>query len=150
MSAFHKFGIWVGRHVRRKTKSQSAPPSQLDLSTIPENRPLSPDERRLIEWLIEHGSPEPCNFASQVAEARVIGRCRCGCPTIDLGIGAIKERTVGASQILADFIGETPEGFRVGVLLHAREGKLSELEVYNLSDCAGAFSLPVIESLKPF
>jgi hypothetical protein len=65
-----------------------------------------------------------------------------------LGIAGAKERTVGASTILADFLGETPGGFHVGVLLHARNGKLSELEVYSL-DRDGIFSLPTIESLKP-
>jgi hypothetical protein len=36
------------------------------------------------------------------------------------------------------------------VLLHARQGKLAEMEVYNLSEHDGKFSLPSIETLKPF
>jgi hypothetical protein len=116
---------------------------------IVEHKELSPDERTLLVWLIEHGTSDALEYAAQIEQARVVGRCRCGCPTIDLGIAGAKERTVGGSKILADFVGETLEGFRVGVLLHAREGKLSELEVYSL-DREGIFSLPTIESLKPF
>jgi len=44
-------------------------------------------------------------------------------------------------------LGTTPENFQVGVILHAREGKLSELEIYPLLETTG--SLPKIESLKP-
>ena len=100
-------------------------------------------------WLIEHGTPEAREFAPQIERARVVGRCRCGCPTIDLGIDGAKTRTVGASQILSDFRGWTPEGYSVGVILHAREGKLSELEVFLVADLKGEFSLPSIESLTP-
>ena len=149
MGALPKFGIWVGRLLRRKSQRQTAAAAQFDPSPIPEDRPLSPDERKLLEWLIAHGTPEAENFAPQLAEVRVVGRCHCGCPTIDLDIAGTKEHSVGASQILAGYVGETREGFQVVVLLHAREGKLSELEVYSLSEHEGTFSLPVIESLKP-
>ena len=54
------------------------------------------------------------------------------------------------SVLVADFVGETPAGRQVGVILHAREGRLSELEVYDFSEHDGAFPLPSIESLKPF
>jgi hypothetical protein len=114
-----------------------------------EDRPLSDEERVLLAWLIEHGTPEASEFATQLSSARVVGRCRCGCPTIDLGINGAKERTVGGSQVLADFMGETPDGLLVGVALHAREGKLSELEVWNPSGHDGVLSLPDISTLKP-
>lgn len=77
----------------------------------------------------------------------MVSRCGRGCPLIDLGSGGAFICTAGPSQILADFIGETPGGW--GVLLHAREGKLSELEIYNLSGHEGACSLPLISTLKP-
>jgi hypothetical protein len=115
-----------------------------------ENRPLTVEEKTLLEWLMEQGSPEAREFTPQLEHARVVGRCGCGCPTIDLGIGASDTRTVGASQILAEFVGTSPEGWQVGVLLHARDGKLSELEIYNLSEHEGAYSLPSISTLTPF
>jgi hypothetical protein len=147
MSAFYKLGLWVGQKLRKKLTSRNAPP--VPSGTIVENRPLSEDERTLLVWLIEHGIPEAHEFTGQMEEARVVGRCACGCPSIDLGIRGAKRRTVGPSQILADFMGKTPEGLEVVVLLHARGGKLSELEIYNFPEHEGAFSLPTLGSLKP-
>jgi len=51
---------------------------------------------------------------------------------------------------LADFLGRTPEGLEVGVVLHAREGEISELEVYGTTAVKESFRLPLIESLKQF
>jgi len=116
--------------------------------TRPEHRPLTDAERTLLEWLIAHGGPEAQQYAPQVSQVRVVARCTCGCPTIDLGIGERQHRTVGASLVLADFEGVTPEGIEVGVILHAREGQLSELEVYAMPEVDCSFSLPKIESLQ--
>src|SRR6476646_3691881 len=148
MRVFRNLALWARRHLRLKTERDSVVPTAFDPSPIVEDKQLSPDERALLVWLIEHGTSDATEYAAQVEQARVVGRCRCGCPPIDLGIAGAKERTVGGSTILADFLGETPEGFHVGVLLHSRNGKLSELEVYSL-DRDGIFSLPTIESLKP-
>jgi hypothetical protein len=114
----------------------------------PEHRPLNDAERSLLEWLLAHGSPDARQYAPQLLQARVVGRCTCGCPTIDLAMGDRQQRTVGPSHVLADFEGITPEGIKVGVILHAREGQLSELEIYALPEADGPFSLPMIESLK--
>jgi hypothetical protein len=149
MSIFRNLGLWVGQHLRRRPQPQTEVPS-FKHAPIAEDRPLTPEERTLLEWLIEHGKPEARDFTTQLQGIRVVGRCRCGCPTIDLGVEGAKEATTGASQILADFVGQTPEGWQVGVLLHVRSCKLSELEVYNLSEHEGAYSLPTIASLKPF
>ena len=123
--------------------------SEALIGTRPEDRPLTDAERTLLEWLIAHGGPEARQYAPQVSQVRVVARCTCGCPTIDLAIGERRHRTVGASLVLADFEGVTPEGIEVGVILHAREGQLSELEVYALPEVDGSFGFPRIESLKP-
>jgi len=65
-----------------------------------------------------------------------------------LALAGNTERTTGPSEILADFDGTTDDGVPVGVILHAREGQISELEVYAISDFEGTFSLPKIQSLK--
>jgi hypothetical protein len=115
-----------------------------------ERRPLSREERILLEWLIANGSPDAQRYASQVADASVVGTCTCGCPTIDLAVGDRKQRKTAPSLILADFVGKTPEGIEVGVILHAREGEISELEIYAIPQVDGPFNLPSIESLKQF
>jgi hypothetical protein len=114
----------------------------------PERRPLSKEERALLEWLINNGIPDAQKYASQLKDVIVFGGCTCGCPTIDLAVGQSENRKTGASHLLADFQGRTPEGIEVVVILHAREGKLSELEVYAIPNMKEPFNLPTIESLR--
>jgi hypothetical protein len=116
----------------------------------PERRPLTEEERKLLEWLLANGSPEAKPYISQIANVNVVGKCTCGCPTIDLALGNREQRKTAPSIILADFIGKTPEGIEVGVIVHAREGEISELELYAIPDWKGPFNLPSIESLKQF
>ena len=113
-----------------------------------EHRPLSKEERTLLEWLVANGGPDAQQYASQIADFSVVGRCTCGCPSIDLSVGRREQRKTGPSHILADFEGETPEGIAVGVILHVREGEISELEICAILDVKGPFNLPSIESLK--
>jgi hypothetical protein len=95
-----------------------------------------------------NGNSDAQQYVSQIADVSVVGTCTCGCPTIDLAIGEREQRKTAPSHILADFVGKTPDGIEVGVILHAREGEISELEVYAIPDVNGPFSLPSIESLK--
>jgi len=114
-----------------------------------EDRPLSLPELTLIRWLIDHGEAEGRDFAAHLEDLRVVSSCSCGCPTIDLADGCEPVKSY-SPRVLADFIGHTPEGWQVGVLLHQSGGTLSELEVYNLSEHEGVFSLPDISTLAPF
>jgi hypothetical protein len=116
----------------------------------PERRPLTEEERKLLEWLLANGSPDAKPYIAQIANVNVVGKCTCGCPTIDLALGDREQRKTAPSIILADFVGKTTEGIEVGVIVHAREGEISELEVYAIPDWKGPFNLPSIESLKQF
>lgn len=109
------------------------------------NRPLNPEERALCEWLIAHGSHEAAKYAAQLDRVTVVGRCTCGCPTVDLAVDG--KSTSGASEIIGDAVGDSG-GVPVGVVLHCRQGQLSELEVYPFDDQKGSFPLPTLKSLK--
>ena len=115
----------------------------------PSRRRLSNEERKLLEWLLDHGSsaPEP-SYRSQLADLWVSSTCNCGCPTINLTFGD-RDRPTGAPTILADAVGVTPEGIDVGVILFACDGALSMLEVYSYGHVE-PFSLPRLETLKAF
>jgi hypothetical protein len=131
--------------------AENSPPDiQLtDFYSSVEQRPLSDEERTLLEWLLANGSPDAREYAQQVSEVRVVGRCTCGCPSVDLALGDRQERTIGPSQVLADFEGITTDGIEVGIILHARQGQLSELEIYSMfDDSERPFGLPRIDSLK--
>jgi hypothetical protein len=53
-----------------------------------------------------------------------------------------------SGEIIADFCGTTPEGAFVGVMVHVRDGLLSELEGYSLSEIE-TFTFPRPEDLSP-
>jgi hypothetical protein len=111
----------------------------------PENRSLTTDERILLEWLIANGSPSAAKYAPQIPRVSVVSRCTCGCPTIDLAVDG--KHVDGGSELVADFVGKSPEGIQVGVILHCRGGQISELEVYAIDEAKGAFGLPCPDAL---
>lgn len=112
---------------------------------VPEERPLSPQEVALLEWLVSHGRPDAGEYRSQICKLRVVSRCGCGCPTIDFAIGS--QRKTGSSHIIADGMGKSPEGAVVGVILHVRDGEISELEVYSAAGETVSLTLPPIDSI---
>ena len=97
--------------------------------TTPEFHHLSLAELRLLEWLFADATVEAANYAAQLARVSLVSRCTCGCPTLDLALDGKGSPTVGCSMILAEASGRSPEGIAVNVMLYARAGKLSELEV---------------------
>ena len=119
-----------------------------DTYTIPDHRDLAPNERALLEWLLENGSPEAAAYKAQLAAVRVVSRCSCGCPSIDLAVGDTNFRTVGPTTLLCDAHWHSPEGISLMVTLHAREGALSELEVITDED-VDVCTLPTPTMLEP-
>lgn len=115
--------------------------------TRSEHRDLTVKERRLLEWLISNGNPEASAYVSQLPQVKVVARCICGCPTLDLALGVKTSRTVGFSTILADAFGHSPEGVPVNVILHARGREISELEVVSCDETK-VFVMPIPEMLK--
>jgi hypothetical protein len=110
-----------------------------------DERSLSQEEISLLEWLLSHKRSDVWQYRAQIPKLRVVSRCGCGCPTIDFAMGTT--RRDGPSHIISDAEGSSPEGVRVGVMVHAREGEISELEVYSVTSEKNAFSLPKPESL---
>jgi len=151
MSLISKLTSRIGRSLGRRERDKPVPHKDSTSGgyTIPENRQLNAEERTLIEWLIANGIPEANNYAPQLEGLHVVSHCSCGCPTVDLAVVNAQASTTGPSLILADFLGVTPEGQQVGVMLHARQGKISELEVYPMDTIVGS-SFPKIETLNPF
>ena len=118
-----------------------------DLLHVPDERPLSQEEISLLNWLLAHGRSDASQYRAQISKLRVVSKCGCGCPTIDFAIGTTLKD--GPSQIIADAQGNSPEGVRVGVIVHVRQGEVSELEVYSAYGESN-FTLPKPESLVPF
>ena len=108
-------------------------------------RQVSKPERELLAFLL---SPDdiPQVYRDQIESVQVSGCCGCGCPTIELAVDSRSAALSSESEILAEMFGTSPEGVTCGVLLHAREGLLSELEAYSLDDVS-TFTFPAVSSL---
>ena len=120
---------------------------QQSAKMIPQNRPLTDDEGALLQWLLDHSTATTAEKA-QLPFVSVVGRCPCGCPSIHLAVSGKVARPGSSSAIIADICGTTPEGVFVGVMLHIRDGLLSELEAYPLGQTE-TFSFPRPEALEP-
>ena len=112
------------------------------------NRELADHERRLVRWMLEHGSPVATALLPQLELAEVTPwRCPCGCASINFQIRGRPALPPGVHPI-ADFLfGE--EDQLNGIFVYETDGILKGLEVYGLAGDAPK-SLPEPESLRPF
>jgi len=117
------------------------------LRSIPvAERPLSDEELALVHWLLTNAPVRGTltKLEPSIASLRVVGRCSCGCPSVDF-------RVKGQSspfRPIADAIGRTPDGTQVGVILWGREDVITGLEIYQM--VGPVTGLPPVESLKPW
>ena len=116
---------------------------------VQESRNLTEKERMLLEALFAHGTPASKAYADQLPLVVAISRCSCGCPTIDLGVGNRAASLGSPTVILAEGGGVSPEGISFGIILHGREGLISELEFYAI-DGKGEFSIPDLDQIQFF
>jgi hypothetical protein len=108
-------------------------------------RPLTADEHDLIEAMLGAVRSGVSRYIGQLESAEVIGGCGCGCPSIDLAAESASTGTSPIPVILAD--AESPGGVPVGVILWARGGCLSGLEVHPW-DGSDVIRLPRPETLS--
>ncbi|MGK5546290.1 hypothetical protein ACSNOH_16395 [Streptomyces sp. URMC 127] len=94
--------------------------------------PLPAGAVATLEALLAGADPAISALRAQIPHARVTGGCACGCATLDLTV----DRTAvapapAAGGVVADAWYQVPEN--AGVMLFAREGYLSLLEIYTTS-----------------
>jgi hypothetical protein len=89
-------------------------------------------------------TPDAAALLEQVPDLHVVGGCSCGCSSVDFKGGGQD----AVARIVADAEGTSPEGLSVGVMLWAKHGRISGLEVYPFEDTE-QLGLPVLETLKP-
>jgi hypothetical protein len=94
-------------------------------------RPIHPEEAALVRWLVSLAPAEKQSaLAEQVPGLVVSARCDCGCPSVDF----LVEGQAGTAAVVTEAEGHAPDGTAVGVLLWARSGRISGLEVYATED----------------
>jgi len=114
------------------------------ITTLKEERSISAEEAEIVAWLLLHASVTgSLEHLARVVEAlRVVGRCSCGCPSVDFEIGG---QSLPA-QPIADGTGELVDGTEVGVTVWGRTNAITGLEIYEKSGVVR--SLPLLATLR--
>ena len=142
----------AARKLRDEAWKQSARGKEIAAQRHEAPRPLTIEELKLLEVVLERGSKESRLFLPQLREMHAVRWCDCGCPSIHLvpepNCPKVEARI---GNIVCDVEGTTAENEKAGVLLFQKNGRLDLMEIYSLD--AGYYSetpeygLPTIESL---
>jgi hypothetical protein len=114
-----------------------------------DDRPLSGHERALLRWLLERGGEDARALLPQVDHARVVGRCACGCASVDLAVDGRPAGDAPMVTVTPDFFWTEPGGGLCGVLVFAKGGTLAGLEVWSVDGEATPTALPALDQLRP-
>jgi hypothetical protein len=114
------------------------------------SRVLTDHERALLHWLLSSGDEKARALLSQVTRARVVGRCACGCASLDLAVEGRESPSGGAQeQVSPDFFWNEPEGGLCSIHVRARHGTLAGLDTTSVDGACTPVSLPAIDRLRP-
>lgn len=100
-------------------------------------RPLNEDEERVLALLLHPSFSGVHELRDQARQAVVVGRCDCGCPTIELSVPSEMRAAVPAPNRLAPVEGRitSDTGEPVGdILLFVDDGRISSLELVWYTD----------------
>jgi hypothetical protein len=116
------------------------------ITTVDEDRPLSDHEAAIVNWMLRYAVPAGhlLHLAPTVPSLRVVGKCSCGCASIDFA----KDGQSGNFHPIADAYGETADG-SVGLILWGHGDAITGLEIYETSQ-ASIKKLPELNELVPF
>jgi hypothetical protein len=111
---------------------------------LKEDRSISVDEAEVVRWLLVHApvGGALAHLVPTVKTLRVVGRCSCGCPSVDFEVDG---QTLPA-QPIADATGQTADGTDVGVILWGRTDVITGLECYERGRAIKA--LPLVATLQ--
>ncbi|MES2185538.1 MAG: hypothetical protein V4505_13375 [Pseudomonadota bacterium] len=105
----------------------------LDQTMIPISpRRITAEERDLLIAALERAPVATFvagNLGETIPELMVIGRCECGCASV-----TFSPQGEGISDMVADGLATDPTGESVGLILWARHGRFTELEIVGHSD----------------
>ncbi|MDQ2630209.1 MAG: hypothetical protein M3Y75_04420 [Actinomycetota bacterium] len=119
----------------------------MDQAGLP--RPLSPEESATIRVLLEHEDfPGRDELLGQIPTARVVGRCGCGCATVELAVDRSPAEEALQEPIPTEATVLDEDGGGIGgMLLFVKDGCLNQLEVYSYED-EPIKSLPSLDRLS--
>lgn len=94
---------------------------------------LPADVLATLHALLAGATPVARGLRAQIAYARIVGRCACGCATVDLAVDRDAAAPAPAHVNPAAEAGYASRD-DAGVLLFTEEGYLSRLEIYTAAD----------------
>jgi hypothetical protein len=111
------------------------------------NREISAAEAACLRAALEHASviPEATGLIGTISALRVVGRCDCGCASVDL----VKDSTE-QNKPIADGTGKTARGGDVGLIVWGTNQAITGLEIYDLGAGDDDLNLPELESIAFF
>jgi hypothetical protein len=115
------------------------------LSEFP--RPLTTKERAVLDFLLSLDFPGARELRDQAEKAVVIGRCGCGCPTVDLTVDERAESAELADRNPVEATAANNEGLQL--LLFTRHGRLESLELVWYEDGPPPAEFPALETFAP-
>ncbi len=115
----------------------------MNAPSIPEDRPISAAEAALVSWLLANAQMgcDTAGPSASVDDLRVVGRCSCGCPSINF----VENGQDSGAFPIASAYGTTAEGVISALIVWEREGAISGLEFTELDEPVR--SLPLIDTL---
>lgn len=128
--------VWMERRTATKSKA---------MMSQSEDRELTSVERRLVEWLLEHGVEAAQTHLPLRPDLRVVASCTCGCASIDF-----VDRRGSGVKVLSDYQFTDADGHHNGVFVFESAGQLAGLEVWSMDGGSDASELPPLDTLEPF
>ena len=114
-----------------------------------EVRNLTQAEHQLTEWLLLQSGSKNHKYLAQLSDARVAGKCQCGCASVDFSITEKTPHRGAGLEILADYLWRSESGNLMGVFVFAQEEQLAGLEVWSVDGEETPTELPTTEQLIP-
>ena len=102
------------------------------------NRPITNDEVTVVRAALERcaETPDAQKLLPTVSSLQVVDQCRCGCPTVDFARSASAH-----PRPIADGLGVSSNGGRVGVIIWGVSDAITGLEIYDMSANASKLKL---------
>jgi hypothetical protein len=107
-------------------------------------RPISAEERAVLERAVRVAPAEGVAAPSleQLDSLQVVGKCQCGCASVDFR----HLRSGQIAEVVADAIGDAPNGETVDVLVFALDGEFVGLEIVGYGEAPAP--LPIASTVR--
>ena len=93
-------------------------------------RPATDAEVAVVRWLLKEAAVGPSPHDVDLASARVVSGCDCGCTSFDF----LPLESDAAPKPVASAVAEWPDGTAAGVILWASEQRVHGVEVHDLDE----------------